>query len=192
MSLKAPMMNILNLLQHPAAPSGDILMYYPTEQEFIIKMTSLQPAQQKALFPENIFVVYKKPLKILASNMKKVYKIGRVFWSGALRDGAVDDRYGPMMSCVQVHPCQAGVRLDQYIYGETMASVQAHVFHALLYLRESFPFYRGSIEYVLYYPLKVELHEGDIFASHIKWQPGCYKDLNKYVAVRYFLKKSNL
>ena len=185
-------MGILRLLQHPMATTEDVPMYYPSEKEFITKMTSLPAALHKALFPENIFVVYYKPLKFMASNMKKVYKIGKVFWSGALRDGGVGEKHGPMISCVQVYPCQAGVSLHHFIYGEDIASVRAHVFHALLYLKESYPHYRGGIEYMLFYPLKMKLQEGDIFSTCIDWQPGAYRDLDKIVAVRVHLMKSYL
>ena len=153
-------------------------IYYPTKDEFVAEMTSLSVQRQSLLFPDGIMDVYRKPLKLMASNMEKVFSMGTVFWTP---DGK---HCGPMLSCVNAIPCQAGVRLTHFLYGKGDDYIQPHVLSALRIFKDKMPNYIGNLEFLLLYLTDLNINSNYVFADSIAWKPGTVSKFTQRVAIK--------
>ena len=157
-----------------------------TEQEFLSEMNRLPLSTREILFPDNIIVVFWKPLKLQRSNYKIICDLGQVFWT---KQQDSSHKAGcsicSMLSCIRAIPCNAGLRVDHNIYGQGQDLLQSHVYAALEYLKESQPGYSGCVEYLLCYPLDMKVRNTDLFDEFINWNPGRCSMHEKRVAIGF-------
>ena len=180
--------NICNLLQivSPENVPHSTLIHWASESEFVSQMNTLPESTRTLLFPDNIMVVFWKPLKLLESNYKIICDLGQVFWSRDQGIKGAQSNIGSMLSCLRAFPCEAGMRVDHNVFGQDQDLLKSHVHAALVAIGDKLADYKGNVEYLLHYPEDITVRDSDIFGSDIMWNPGC-GITDKYVAMRLVL-----
>ena len=166
-SRKVNMAEIVKFLSDTDKNTGKV--YHPSQNEFVKALCNSDT--KNFLCPENYIIFDWVPFGVNANDLSYIYQTGYVL----LSPGTYFTNQGPsigLMSLIYPFPCEAGLRIDVFIYGQDTYHTAAHVFAGLQYLRSMYPEYKGSIELLIMHPFHIKVSPKDYFADVIPWEPG--------------------